>query len=150
MTESEIALLGRKIFEQVDRVIDCGDGMDAAALNWKPAANTNSIWVLATHLMGNLRQNILVVLGGAPDTRDRDAEFAASGDDGAELHRRWGELRAQLQARLGELPAAVLDQEYDHPRRGRTTGRELLLNAATHAAEHAGHAEMTRDLFRAH
>jgi hypothetical protein len=146
---AEIELIGRKILEHVDRIIACTEGMDADGLNWKPAPETNSLWVLGTHMMGNVSQNILVILGGAPDTRDRDAEFAASGSSGDELRGRWAELRPQLERRLTELPAEVLEREYAHPRRGRMSGRELLINAATHAGEHVGHAELTRDLYRA-
>jgi hypothetical protein len=146
---AEIELLGRKILEHVDRILACTEGMDGDALNWKPAQNTNSLWVLATHMMGNVTQNILVVLGGAPDTRDRDAEFAASGSSGEELRVHWAELRPRLERRLSELSGELLDKEYEHPRRGRMSGRELLINAATHAGEHVGHAELTRDLYRA-
>lgn len=43
---------------------------------WRANAASNSIGNLLLHLSGNVRQWIVVGLGGAADTRDRDAEFA--------------------------------------------------------------------------
>ena len=43
---------------------------------WRANAASNSIGNLLLHLSGNVRQWIVVGLGGAPDARDRDAEFA--------------------------------------------------------------------------
>src|ERR1051325_2183401 len=43
---------------------------------WRANASSNSIGNLLLHLSGNVRQWIVVGLGGAADTRDRDAEFA--------------------------------------------------------------------------
>ncbi len=147
---TEIGLIGSKTIREVDRLFACLDGLTADQLNWRPTQeNTNSLAVLATHMMGNLQQNIFVVLGGEQDQRDRDAEFRAEGTSAVELQQPWSELKGRIQAKLDGLSVDMLDQEYDHPRRGRVTGRELLLNAAMHAAEHAGHAELTRDLVKA-
>jgi uncharacterized damage-inducible protein DinB len=43
---------------------------------WRANPESNSIGTLLLHLRGNVRQWIVVGLGGSPDTRDRDAEFA--------------------------------------------------------------------------
>ena len=43
---------------------------------WRANPSSNSIGNLLLHLGGNVRQWIVVGLGGATDTRDRDAEFA--------------------------------------------------------------------------
>ena len=43
---------------------------------WRANAESNSIGNLLLHLSGNVRQWIVVGLGGAADTRDRDSEFA--------------------------------------------------------------------------
>ena len=43
---------------------------------WRSNPQSNSIGNLLLHLSGNVRQWIVVGLGGATDTRDRDAEFA--------------------------------------------------------------------------
>jgi uncharacterized damage-inducible protein DinB len=43
---------------------------------WRPNQASNSIGNLVLHLCGNARQWIIAGLGGAPDTRTRDAEFS--------------------------------------------------------------------------
>jgi len=43
---------------------------------WRANEGSNSIGNLLLHLSGNVRQWIVVGLGGAVDERDRDAEFA--------------------------------------------------------------------------
>src|SRR5436853_7785001 len=43
---------------------------------WRANEQSNSIGNLLLHLSGNVQQWIVVGLGGATDTRDRDAEFA--------------------------------------------------------------------------
>jgi len=86
------------------------------------------------------------VLCGGSDDRDRDAEFRAAGDSTEPVERRWHELRAELRERLAALPPERMDEALTHPRQGAMTGREVLLLVATHAAEHLGQAELTRDL----
>ncbi len=109
-----------KIVELVERILACCDGLDEAGINWKPdAPETNSIYVLATHTMGNVRQNTLAILGGEEDRRDRDAEFVASGDSAADLQRQWAELKPQVQQTLGRLGEEDLARVHSHPRRGR-------------------------------
>src|SRR5215212_4681591 len=56
------------------------------AIWWRANEQSNSVGNLLSHLSGNVRQWIVCGVGGAPDTRDRDGEFAArSGASAAEL-----------------------------------------------------------------
>jgi hypothetical protein len=133
--------------KRIDALVALLDGRSAEELNWRPAApEANSIFVLATHTIANARQGLLVVLCGGSDDRDRDAEFRAAGDSTEPVERRWHELRAELRERLAALPPERMDEALNHPRQGAMTGREVLLLVATHAAEHLGQAELTRDL----
>ena len=145
----EIDLYWHKITETVDELVACLEGLDGEALDWKPLDDANSLYVLATHTMGNVRHNLLNVLCGLPITRDRDAEFVVSGGSAAEIEARWNELKARISSAIEDLPAAEMDRERDDPNRGIITGRELLLFVARHAAEHYGQAQLTRDLVRA-
>src|SRR5436309_2710971 len=43
---------------------------------WKSHSTSNSVGNLVLHLSGNVRQWIISGLGGAPDVRERDKEFA--------------------------------------------------------------------------
>ncbi|MEX1157855.1 MAG: DinB family protein [Thermomicrobiales bacterium] len=139
-----------KIVEYIERILATCDGLDEAGINWKPeGTETNSIYVLATHVIGNVRQNALAVLGGQEDQRDRDAEFVATGNSAIELQEQWADLKPRVIDALGKIGSAELTHEYPHPRRGTITGLGVLMLAATHAGEHAGQAELTRSLYSA-
>jgi uncharacterized damage-inducible protein DinB len=63
--------------------------------------NENAIGNLVLHLCGNVRQWIVSGVGGRPDLRERDAEFAAGeGLSG-------GELAARLRSTVGEAGAVL-------------------------------------------
>jgi hypothetical protein len=139
----------RFISDSLDRLIACLDGLDEAQLNWHPPVDgANSLWVLAVHSLANAEENILSILPGRPSTRDRDAEFRARGVSPDALRERWRTLQPALREAMRDLSPADLDREYIHPRRGTLTGREVLLLVTQHAAEHLGHAEVTRDLLK--
>lgn len=147
---AEALIFWRYIVSSLDRFVECLADLSEAELNWRPAApNTNSLYALVTHTLGNVEENLLQALLGQPVSRDRDGEFAARGDSVRTLATRWAALRAEVDIRLASLPAGALDGLYDHPRRGPLTGREILLVVARHSAEHLGQAELTLDLLRA-
>ena len=146
---AEARLFWRYIASSLDRLVEIGATLDEAALNWRPPApDTNSLHVLARHTLGNAEESILETLCGRPVGRDREGEFAARGATVA-VPAHWRALRPRLQAALAALPTSELDRGREHPRRGKITGREVLLVVARHAAEHLGQAELTRDLLRA-
>ena len=142
----EIASFWRFITSSIDRLLACLEGLDEAELNWKPLDSANSLYVLATHTLGNTEENLLAVLGGQAMQRRREAEFEAEGISAEALQARWGELRERIEASLARLPAEALDQPRNHPRRGQLPGREVLIIVARHTAEHMGQAMLTRDL----
>ena len=110
--------------------------LDDSDLWWRPNPSSNSIGNLLLHLDGNLRQWMVHGVGGEPDVRQRDAEFAAlGGPSGRALVRRLrrtvGEADAVL-AGLGprELQARRRIQGYD----------VTVLQAVYHVVEHfSGH-----------
>ena len=145
----EIDLYWHKIRNTVDELVACLEGLDSESLNWKPLDDANSLYVLATHTMGNVRKNILDGLCERPVTRDREAEFMVRGDSVAEIVASWNELKVQISEAVQELSQSELDREKDHLHRGIISGRELLIVVARHAAEHYGQAQLTRDLVKA-
>lgn len=146
----EIVAFAAPIIAAIEQIIRCLDGQDAQGLNWRPpAAATNSLYVLATHMMGSAEWYLLDLLGAQSVARDRDAEFAAQGDSAGPLYARWEQLQPRLRDALDAMPPAMLGTPYQHPTLGPKTGREWLIFIAQHAAEHAGHAELTRDLLKA-
>ena|SRR5690554_4814706 len=135
----------------IERIIETMDGMDKQGLNFKPRAGqpTSSVYVLAVHTMANAEQTVLSMLDGQDRPRDRDAEFAAVGESRDWVDERWAKLKPELQTAMAEFTAEHLDKEYEHPRRGKMNGWEALVMVVTHANEHVGHAELTRDLLAA-
>jgi hypothetical protein len=68
---------------------------------WRSHPALNSIGNLVLHLSGNLRQWIVGGIGGAPDRRNRPAEFAQRGGIPKQ------ELLAGLETVVGEAKAAL-------------------------------------------
>ncbi len=149
MQSQEIEVFWGFIASSVDSLVELLDGLAADDLNWSPLENANSLYVLATHTMGNIEQNVLGAICEEPFERDRDAEFRAQGNSAEAIGGRWRELRDQISSCLEDVPQSRLDDKKEHPGRGLVTGRERMIIVARHAAEHFGHAELTRDLLMA-
>ena len=145
MQSEEIALFWRFIVESEDKLIESLHGLEEDSLNWSPLDNANSLYVLATHTMGNIEQNILGGICDEPFRRDRDAEFLAQGDSWETIQTRWRELRCRISECIKDVPQNRLERKKESSL-GILTGRETLMVVARHAAEHLGHAELTRDL----
>ena len=82
----------RRLNELVPRIETCLGKLTPEQVWARGGENENAIGNLVLHLCGNLRQWIIAGVGGRPDTRDRDAEFAAHG----------GTTTPELGARLRE------------------------------------------------
>src|SRR5207253_1797940 len=61
------------------RIKRCLKLLSEADLWWKSHSTSNSVGNLVLHLSGHVRQWIISGLGGAPDVRERDKEFAELG-----------------------------------------------------------------------
>ncbi len=126
-------------------------GLPPEAVNWTPAPGANSLAVLAVHATGAERYWIGDVLMGEPSERDRDAEFRTA-DVTAEGA--LGPLQSALlyaQNALPRLTVADLAGVRTSPRDGRQVlAAWALLHALEHTAMHAGHAQLTRQLWEVH
>ncbi len=97
-----------------------------------------------------LRRTYSVFFVAKQSTDKREEEFKSQGSAAGTPQQRWQDLRESVSLHLSQLPASALDRKYEHPRWGRMSGRELLVRVvARHAAEHVGHAGLTRDLLHA-
>jgi uncharacterized damage-inducible protein DinB len=105
---------------------------------WRPNEQSNSIGNLVLHLCGNARQWIVCGVGGAADSRDRNAEFAQRGViQRAELQRLLGQTMNDVDATL---------QQYDTDRllESRTiqgssvSALEAILHVVEHFSMHTG------------
>jgi uncharacterized damage-inducible protein DinB len=108
------------------------EALPADALWWRPNEQSNSVGNLLAHLAGNVRQWIVGGVGGAPNVRDRGAEFAAQTGPGA------AELLARLDRVLDETDAVLASLSADDLGAMRTIqGREItVLEAIYHVVEH--------------
>jgi uncharacterized damage-inducible protein DinB len=99
---------------------------------WRANSQSNSVGNLLLHLSGNARQWIVGGLGGAPDARDRDAEFAQR-----ETIPR-AELLALLKQTLGEVDSTLTQLDANKLLETRTIqGFEVsVLEAILHVVEH--------------
>jgi hypothetical protein len=83
----ESAIAGVFLKSSIDRlrknsadIGKCLDRLTDEQIWTRGAAHENAIGNLMLHLCGNARQWIVSGVGGAPDIRQRDAEFAAKGE----------------------------------------------------------------------
>lgn len=136
-------------FETIHKVIETAVAdLPAAALDWKPGPDMNSIAVILAHAAGAWRYWVGDVAGDLPSGRVRAEEFETFQVDAAEMLGRLGkaldttrQVLGQLKpARLGEARTAGMFNEE------RTVGWALL-HALEHTALHAGHIQLTRQLW---
>jgi uncharacterized damage-inducible protein DinB len=92
----------RKLRQLSSRIETCLGGLNEEQVWARGSDNENAVGNLALHLCGNVRQWIVAGVGGLPDVRRRDAEFAARGGLGIE------ELSHRVQTTVSDA-AAVLD-----------------------------------------
>ena len=142
------------VLDRIGRgVVESLTGVPPAALNQQIALpEANSLFALATHLVGAGEFWVLTLAGGRDVDRDRAAEFAASGNF-EQIAARYGRWLTAVHEVLDGLPGELLDRIAE-PRatyRGTLgdapmTLRECLLHAVEHSALHQGQIEITRQL----
>lgn len=136
-----------RVVREVERVIAATEGLTPAELAWRPAAkDANSLLVLAAHTVGAAERHILVSIAGYKPSRTRDEEFAAGGDMSG-VRARWEEVRREIIEVLDNLPPGRLDDDVPGPVSVRSV-QSIIVHVIAHAAEHAGQAELTRDLIQ--
>ena len=105
---------------------------------WRPNEQSNSIGNLVLHLCGNARQWIVCGVGGAADSRDRNAEFAQRGV----IPR--AELQGLLKQTLNDIDATLQQYDADRLLESRTiqgssvSALEAILHVVEHFSMHTG------------
>jgi uncharacterized protein DUF664 len=136
-----------RLMREVDRVIGATDGLSATQLAWTPAAKeSNSLLVLAAHTVGAAERHILVRIAGREPGGTRDEEFAANADI-AGIRARWAGVKRGIVDVLDNLPPGRLDEDLVGPV-STSSVQGMIVHAIAHASEHAGQAELTRDLIK--
>jgi uncharacterized damage-inducible protein DinB len=127
-----------KLRQLEGRIQECLNRLSPEQVWWRASEENNSVANLVLHLTGNVRQWILSSIAGAPDTRQRDAEFAARGDaDLARLRNTLSEVVQHAVQIIETLPVDRLTtqirvQGYDK------TIAEAIYHVVGHFAEHTG------------
>lgn len=135
--------------EAVHRAIDgvLADLPDEA-LDWSPGPQMNSLAVLLAHALGAERYWIGDVAGGEPSGRDREAEFRTAGRTTADFIAQARATLAHSRVVLTRLTTADLIGIRTAPLFGqRVSAGWAILHALEHTALHAGHMEITRQLW---
>ena len=124
--------------ESTQRIGRCLELLPEDAVWKRPNDNSNSIGNLILHLCGNIRQYAISSLGGAPDSRVRDAEFAAR-----EGHTKQ-ELQERLVATVEEAKMCMLRTSPEALLRVRTvqgfelSGMGIIIHVTEHYSYHTG------------
>jgi len=115
---------------------------------WRAHPTSNSVGNLVLHLEGNVRQWIISGVGGAPDRRERDKEFAERGP----IPRRM--LLTRLRKTVGEACRALerlsaRDLTHMYTIQGfRLTGLRAILHVTEHFSHHSGQIILVTKLKR--
>lgn len=136
----------RRIFhDQHNRWREVVAGLDAAALNWKPGEDTNSLAVLVAHTCDAERFLMATALGITVD-RDRESKFRIIASRADVLLKIIDETEAETDDYIDRLNDDLLVAEHSHP--GRThTGIWWALHSIEHSTEHIGQALLTRQMY---
>ena len=123
------SLLSADYLPKIER---CLERLSDEDIWWRARSSANSIGNLLLHLEGNARQWLISGVGGAPDRRERDAEFAAPVKPAGK------ELFAQLAATVAEADRALAATEHTRLlEQRRIQGHDVTVLAAIfHAVEH--------------
>ena len=122
----------------LSRIRDCLNKLSPGEIWSRGNENENAIGNLVLHLNGNLRQWILSGVGGAPDTRQRDAEFEARAlmDTEELLGRLEGSVREAIAVIDNVTPERLAEsitvQKYD------ATVLEAIYHVVEHFGQHTG------------
>jgi uncharacterized damage-inducible protein DinB len=134
MTVGELFLnySAAKLRELALRIEICMDRLSEEQIWFRGKENENALGNLVLHVCGNVNQWIGSTIGGRPDTRVRDSEFAARGDAGkTELAKR---LRATVEDALAVIGS--LTPEQLTPRHTVQGYDVSVLEAIYHVVEH--------------
>lgn len=127
-----LAFSSEKLTELASRLDTCLAQLTDEQIWTRGGENENAVGNLVLHLCGNVRQWIISGVGGEPDLRRRDAEFAAQGGVTT------AELRERLKTTLGQaVPVidSVTEQHLSEPLS--IQGYDVtVLGAIYHVVEH--------------
>ena len=125
----------RKLWQLTERIEVCLGRLTEEQIWARGSESENAAGNLVLHLTGNLGQWIVSGVGGAPDSRQRDAEFNARGGDALleGLRARIVQVTAIIEATSDERLAEII-----HVQKYEVSVLEAIYHAVEHFAQHAG------------
>ncbi len=149
MTDPILASARYVVDESLKELRLAVEGLPMEALNWRPGGDeTNSVAVLATHVLHSTRWWLSVALGAPLPDRDRESEFRAAASDAAALLAlvdRMSEDCRRLLSRRGRVDWTALRPVAGDPQEA--PAAFALLHAIAHLREHVGQMMLTRQLW---
>jgi uncharacterized damage-inducible protein DinB len=128
-----------KLKQLAGRVQDCLGRLSADQVWSRGSENENAIGNIVLHLCGNLRQWIGTGVGGKPDIRVRDREFAARGDiEPADLAERLRTGVDDATAIISAVTSERLSQKMTPVQNYDVTVLEAIYHVVEHFAQHTG------------
>lgn len=128
----------RKFQEIRRRMLGTLSQLSDADINWRPGEESNSIANLVAHVCGNLTQRYVAQLGGAPDVRDREAEFKTG------LAKRGEDLQWMIDSTfdaVDEVLSGITEErllETFEVRGQQDSVLHVIAHTSAHASEHLG------------
>ncbi|MEO8097840.1 MAG: DUF1572 family protein [Acidobacteriota bacterium] len=122
--------------QQCQRIEECVGRLTPEQVWWRGGESQNAIGNLLLHLTGNVREWILTGIDHAPNTRVRDAEFAARGGIAA------GSMTVALREAIDKAVVVIRGLAVDRlTERVRIQGHDVtLVEVIFHVVEHfSGH-----------
>ena len=134
--QAMLAEASNTLADSMMKIDHCLGQLTDADMSYRPRPEMNSIAIVINHLCGNLRQWLISGLGGAPDQRNRPAEFQDPGQVTVT------QMREKLKAVLAEVDAVLAKLPPDDLLRTRrvqgweVTGMYALWHTISHFVGH--------------
>lgn len=121
-------------------------GLTPEQLDFVPAPGANSIAVLVSHICGS-QVEFWSMVAGAGFERDRPGEFAAKGVEAEALLAQIDRVDRLVEELAPRIDREALAKVWQRPNGQANTGAYWLINQISHAREHLGHLQLTKQLF---
>jgi hypothetical protein len=138
VAELFVEFSGRKLGDMTTKLTTCLDRLSDDQIWARGGPHENAVGNLVLHLCGNMRQWILHGVGGKPDVRTRDAEFATDGGmSRAELVTLFTTTIDEVRSVIAAVPSERL-VEIIHPQGRETSVLGAVYQVVGHVQEHVG------------
>jgi len=132
------------------RIQDCLVRLTADQIWMRNSENENAVGNLVLHLCGNVGQWIGSGVGGKPDNRERDKEFAARGNiQPSELSQRLAATISEATDIIRNLPPERLSEKREIQKYN-VSLMEAIFHVVEHFAEHTGQIIFATKLLTGH